>query len=103
MMRLSLSLLSGLLTWAVWFALAYGLHGAQCAGSIPLSRSAGQVVQIGFWLATLAVIALLARSTFAGVAKEMPHPLRRTALYLQLTGFAATAFVGLPLLVLQPC
>lgn len=103
MMRPALALLSGLLVWAIWFSLAYGLHGAQCAGSIALSRSGGQIVQIGLWFASLAAIALLVRAAIARAAADITTSLRSTARYLQFAGLGATAFVGLPMLVLQPC
>lgn len=103
MTKPALALLSGLLAWAVWFSLAYGLHGAQCSGTIPLSRSGGQMAQIALWLGTLGATTLLARIALTWATADTLGRLRMTARYLQLTGLVATAFVGLPLLVLQPC
>ncbi|WP_439468938.1 hypothetical protein [Blastomonas fulva] len=98
--RMALALLSGLLLWALWFVLAYSLHGAQCAGALGLSRIAGQIAQVGLWLVALGVIALLARRA---ARLDVSQGLARTARYLQITAIGATIFAGLPILVLAPC
>lgn len=100
LLRATMALLSGLLLWAAWFALAYALHGAQCAGSTGLSQTGGQIAQVVLLLITLAVIILQARRV---LRVSTPVGLRRTARYLQVTAIVATAFVGVPIFVLAPC
>ncbi|WP_040370386.1 hypothetical protein [Blastomonas sp. AAP53] len=98
--RVTLALLSGLLLWAAWFALAYALHGAQCAGSTGLSQTGGQIAQVALLLATLVIIILQARWV---TQPQTASGLHRTARYLQVTAIVATAFVGVPIFVLAPC
>lgn len=103
-LRASIALLSGLLLWAAWFTLAYAFHGAQCAGSVPLTRTAGQITQIAIWAAAVGVIIVQKRLVERWNSKQDMAPgLLRSARYLQLTAVGATIFVGLPILVLAPC
>lgn len=100
LLRATIALLSGLLLWAGWFTVAYAFHGAQCAGGIGLSRTAGQLAQIALWLASLGVIIVQARWA---VRLDVSPGLCRTARVLQITAITATLFSGLPILLIAPC
>jgi hypothetical protein len=104
LIRASMALLSGLLLWAVWFTLAYALHGAQCEGALGLTRIGGQIAQLALWGAMIAVIVVQGRFVQGWAAQgNVSHRLLRSARYLQLTAIGSTVFVGLPILVLAPC
>lgn len=103
LIKASMALLSGLLLWAVWFTLAYALHGAQCEGALGLGRTGGQIAQIALWLAMLGLIVVQARLVQRWSERDVSPSLLRSACYLQITAIGATIFVGLPVLVLAPC
>lgn len=104
MLYLSMALLSGLLLWAGWFALAYALHGAQCEGAVALMRGEDRVAQIAVWSAAFAATLVQSRWIMR-MAKErdLPAQLLKTSRYLQFTAIGAILFMGIPLVMLAPC
>lgn len=98
-------MIAGLLVWAAAFCLLYGLHGIGCArGWDAISAgpaSLHRTVLTGAWLACLIAGGLLL--IHLRRARHAPGLLDRTAVHVALTGLAATAVTGLPILTLPAC
>lgn len=96
---------SGLIVWAIAFALLYGLQGLACAGGwdaisagpLPL----GQAVLVLVWLAFLVLLGWM-------VWHLGRHPaegafMHRLGLGIAITGLAATIFTGFPVVATSMC
>lgn len=97
--------MTGLIGWAIAFSLIYGLQGLVCSprlaslvGNLPLE---GREVLIAAWLLSIAV---LAWATWV-----LYHRNRRDTLLdwlapvLAITGLAATAYTGFPVVFATTC
>ena len=95
------SALGGLAIWGIWFATAYALHGAQCAGALGWQGRIGQIAQVALWLA-----ALVAASWFAWKSRRPVKPVvlnDTISRSLNLVAITAVLFTGAAVLVIAPC
>lgn len=106
-----LGLVGGLLLWSSAFVALYALHAVGCAitwtevgvGPVSLSR----VVLLAVWLVHLALLILLLlrcrtwlRDTAPGSGDRF---VARSSVALTVVAFVATAYIGLPIVLLRHC
>lgn len=103
-------LLLGLTIWSLWFVALYGGLSVACAVAPP-SPDQGALTALNLWLGLLTLLTLgallwLARFCLGAVRREPSRAARFIAAVaggLHLFAASGVAFVGLPLVALQPC
>lgn len=93
--------MGGFGVWALWFVMAYGLHGAQCAGAFTWPRMAGQALQIALWFGAAALV-----GWFAWLSRDHSPDgaaLATVALWSNRIALAAMIFTGAGLFLIAPC
>lgn len=107
--RALVTLIAGFLVWSSCFVALYGLLSLGCR--LPAGLRAGPFgldlvtpALVAVWLLHLAAVVMLIR----GTRRRRPDGehgafVRRLSLFLHLSAFAATLWIGFPLLLLPPC
>lgn len=112
--------ISGMVVWAVWFVLVYGLTGVGCdAGWHARQLPAGNLLSLTMLIATILALALIAWCAWLGYAAWQAYP--RTELdkgkeaaqrqrflglimcILALLAGIGTVLSAIPILMLNPC
>jgi hypothetical protein len=100
------ALLGGYVLWSAAFVALYGLHGAGCELVDPARRGALRIALTAAWLAFVAAGVALAvvviRRRRAAVTPPR-HFLAAVAAGLAISAAIATAWIGLPLALTDPC
>ena len=98
-----LAAIGPMITWAVYFAVVYAMQGVGCDQAwnrnLLLGTNALTLVLVALTIAALAAIA------WQG-ARAWPHRANfhgRVALALAVFAVLATAFTGIPIVMLEPC
>jgi len=114
-----IGVVSGLIVWAVWFVLVYGLTGVGCdAGWQQRDVPGGNLLSGLMLLATLAALALMSWSAWRGfrgwhhgndltvAGAEKKERLRFMGLVMGVLSVLAavgTVMIAIPILMLDPC
>lgn len=104
------TMIAGYLVWSSCFVVLYSLLSIGCELQWQrfglLGISSITLMLIFAWLLHLLALGWLIRAAWQAERAGLPPPsrfVRRVTLILHLTAFAATIWIGLPILALPPC
>lgn len=102
--REAAGLIAGFALWSLAFAVLYGAHGAICATGV-LGEAGGRILLIGLWAVMIAGLAALITWLVRQLRTAQPalHFIRLVSLALAVAALGATAWIGIPALILSIC
>jgi hypothetical protein len=118
--RSLLGVISGMIVWAAWFAIVYGLTGLGCDAHWHLRRVpvAGNLLSLVMLLSTALALFLIGWTAWRGFRgwrgsatagrsgaekRERQNFMGLSMFVLSLLAAAATVMVAIPILMLDPC